>query len=147
MYKAPPVSTGQVATTTTTNPALDTDISQNTPIINTNNTQYTTLEDYFTGYDTSPMIGLTIDQVQTTVQRIAKAKQVYGDIINDFIGKAWLQPTDRDAMVGKIAFNLSNNCNELDGKILVRQWFDQNHNPLNNELISLSITINLCFQA
>ena len=110
------------------------------------NAQFLKPEDYFTGYDTTPMNGLTVEEVQTTIQRIAKAKQVYADIIEDFISKSWLQPSDRDQMVGKIAFNLSNNCNELDGKILVRQRYDKNHNPLNNELVNLFITINLCFQ-
>lgn len=48
-------------------------------------------------------------------------------------------------MVGKITFKFSNNCNQLDGKILVRQRYDQNNRPLETELLNLFITINLCF--
>lgn len=48
-------------------------------------------------------------------------------------------------MVGKITFKFSDNCNQLDGKILVRQWYDQNHVPTKTELVNLFITINLCF--
>ena len=48
-------------------------------------------------------------------------------------------------MAGKITFKFSNNCSQLDGKILVRQWYNQYNQPMRAELINLFITINLCF--
>lgn len=121
------------------------DISQNTPIINTVKGNFTSAADYFTGYDTTLLAGLTQDQLTMTLQRISKAKEVYAEIVEKLIGQWFLTAADRDEMVGKVAFTFSNNCNQLDGKILVRYWSDSNDKFVESELIEMLININLCF--
>lgn len=114
--------------------------------ITSNDTWFTSSDDYFVATPAPSLGGLTTEQATTTISRIDRAKELYASVVDEFVSKGWLNSADRDTMVGKVWFQLSNNCSELDGKILVRQWYDSHHNPIRNELVSLSITINLCFQ-
>lgn len=127
------------------NSSTSIDISQNTPIISSNTGYFSSIEDYFTGYDANELSSLNTQQLDIIHDRISKAKVEYATIVDGLISDGWLQAKDRDEMVGKISFKFSNNCSELDGKILVRERFDQNKDPIKVELISLNITINLCF--
>lgn len=138
----PPVIT---TTTSPTNSTSNIDISNNTPIINTQQGVFSGDEDYFTGYDETPLASLNSQQRETINQRITKAKNEFVEIVNELIQDGWLKAEDRNEMAGKISFKFSNNCNQLDGKILVRQWYNQFNEPIENELINLYVTINLCF--
>ncbi len=78
------------------------DISNNKPIIITTTANYQTPADYFKGYEISDIIGITPEQMQITLQRIERAKEIYANIIEKFIEKEWFALSDRNEMVGKI---------------------------------------------
>ena len=48
---------------------------------------YNSNEDYFTGYDTTPLKDLNSQQIDVINTRIAKAKTEYGEIVDDLINK------------------------------------------------------------
>lgn|GEM_PF-6188454 len=128
-----------------TKPNTSIDISQNTPIFTSVPTHYSVPEDYFTGYDQDDLAALNSQQLEIVQARIAKAKTEFAEIVDELISDGRLKAEDRDEMVRKITFKFSNNCTQLDGKILVRQRYNQYNNPIKTELINLFITINLCF--
>jgi hypothetical protein len=103
-------------------------------------------ESYFTFTNTSVLKSFTTGQRKDIAARVDIYKDIFFKTLDALIVAKFLTKEDKTLMKGKVTLQYVANCNEFDGKISLKQWYNGSKVRVRNELIGFNINVNICFE-
>jgi hypothetical protein len=103
-------------------------------------------ETFFTFTNTAVLKSFTAEQKKDIAARVNIYKNTFFKTIDALIDSKFITKEDKALMKGKVTFQYVANCNEFDGKISLKQWYNGNKVRVRNELIGFNINVNICFE-
>lgn len=101
---------------------------------------------FFTIINPGLLKNLTIEQRRIMIMRTHMYMSAFVDTVYDMKERGLLSENDIQTLQNKVQLQYTRGCNNIDGKISIKQRYT-NNTWTRNELIAINLHINVCFQS